>query len=307
MQEIINNTWSINSINNFNVLNNKINNIENDLSSFKEEVLKDNLENYNNTIWVSQSIISNWLTNQSMVLWVFSIIFAIVWIILAYKVNEMLTKITKKTEEISEKERIIEVKSKEIEEIKNSIDNNIWDIHEKIVEKETEKIINRLTEYPEDISNFFSSLATRKIDENYYNYFIKIIKDNDLKSSGQKDYIIQYMTIIFQHFSEKIFIDNDSDVWLYFNELSTFIFRNSFKKELFDITSNLTTKFIKKYKNEYQNRFSEYLQLLNTWNYLDKDDKKIKEEIKLIFKNNNELNLLEEIWSDINIDFNIDK
>jgi len=37
----------------------------------------------------------------------------------------MLTKITKKTEEISEKERIIEVKSKEIEEIKNSIDNNI--------------------------------------------------------------------------------------------------------------------------------------------------------------------------------------
>jgi len=72
------------------------------------------------------------------------------------------------------------------------------------------------------------------------------------------------MTIIFQHFSEKIFIDNDSDVWLYFNELSTFIFRNSFKKELFDITSNLTTKFIKKYKNEYQNRFSEYLQLLNT-------------------------------------------
>jgi len=37
----------------------------------------------------------------------------------------MLTKITKKTEEISEKERIIEVKSKEIEEIKTSIDNNI--------------------------------------------------------------------------------------------------------------------------------------------------------------------------------------
>jgi len=72
------------------------------------------------------------------------------------------------------------------------------------------------------------------------------------------------MTIIFQHFSEKMFIDNSSDVWIYFNELSSLIFRNSFKKELFDITFNLTTKFLKKYKNEFQNRYSEYLQLLNT-------------------------------------------
>ncbi|MFZ5341052.1 MAG: hypothetical protein ACOZBL_00305 [Patescibacteria group bacterium] len=79
--------------------------------------------------------------------------------------------------------------------------------YERIKEEETKDLFDRLKDYPEDINNMFSKLATRKLDEKY---FIKL-KDNYEKNNISKDpnrfYLEMYLILIFQHFPISLFLE----------------------------------------------------------------------------------------------------
>lgn len=246
-------------------------------------------EYYNKTIDSANSINDKWLSIQSNILAFFSIIVAVVWILLFY-VNIIFNKIKTNKEEV---DRVLD----ETKKIKEYVDNNPWIIYEKILEEETRYIFERLENNPEHILNFFSKLTTRKKLD--FKYFEKL-KNLYLNSVIQKKW--NYLILLLQYFFCNVFLEED--LWNAFINHPTII-RSFFKKEAEDISFEISHVFIS--NNLYEDekcrlRLSDFFKkLFKNRQFGDENKILLKNEVIKIFEKENKKEIIDKILSDNNL------
>lgn len=305
----------------------KIETISNELSWFKGEY-KNITQQYKNISDLSSNIIDKWLARQSQILAIFAFLITIIWIALSIIIDRYYMKVkdiktnsevihkatedihiaTKKIFSIMENEIgivektaiVIDNSLKEVKNIQEEIEKYPDKIYQKIINEETKYIFKRLNDYPEDIHNFFSKLATREIDWGYYTDILNLFNNENVQENP--DLKISYMTLIYQHFYEKIFTTEDEEIWKNFIVLWWSVFRSCFPKELEDISIALWTIVMLHSNTTYKQRYSEYIQKLNeTW-ILSKKDNNLYKKIYNTFINQWKKDLFVEICNNVSLD-----
>jgi len=263
-------TWN----NKDNIQDTKIESIVSDLSWIKndyEHIDQKILDYYDRVVGSANSIISNGLTNQSNMLTMFSVIWSIVWIwiwlyvsYVWYKVKNIKDdseKLLNLMKDISEwcKANIINAKEylesskktlEETEIIQKEIENYPDKIYQRILDAETQYIFNRLGKYPRDISNFFTKLATREVDKNYFSVY----REN-WNSTTDDD----YQMLSYQHMPSDLFVSDDA-YWGWFLLTLNTILSCAYGPEI-EFSSKEIIKTYFKEAPKYEIRLKEYL----TW------------------------------------------
>lgn len=103
------------------------------------------------------------IAQQQTGLTIFSITFTIISILLGIYITWILSKI-----------QIIKNDAKEIElEVQSMLEKKSEELYQRIQDADTNSIFKRLKEYPEEIQNVFSMLATRKISTIHFDFLKK--------------------------------------------------------------------------------------------------------------------------------------
>ena len=246
----------------------RIENISNDLSLFKNEYKNIN-QRYKDIADLSSNIIDKWLNRQSLILWLFSSIITIIWIILWVIINSYYKKVKDikiDSEEIlkdmkkwlfdcknylSESEGYLQKSEnilKETEEIQKEIENYPDKIYERILNAETKYMFDRLKKYPKDISNFFTKLATRQIPNNYF---------TDFKNGRNITQDYNYIILSYQHMPSEIFLSDD-EYWKAFIQEINNVINCAYDIEIEFSSKEILREYIKD-TPKHENRFKEYL------------------------------------------------
>lgn len=281
--------------------NQKIEIIFNELSWFKSDFSKfkgdyisiDNkmFEYYKKVVDWWDNTIANSLTTQWIILALFAVAIAVLGWILSRNIDRKYDKIEK-----------IGIKTKwiltEANKIKTRSDDNSKMLYNQVLEQEAEYIFDRLREYPEDVNNFFQTLATRNyLNEKYFKKFLELYRIiwDEYKSS--------YLTLIYQHFPDKLLISSDDDIWQWFISNFDEILYRSYTKERRQCTEKIVYTLTKNDMGIYKNRFSEYIMNLSKTKYLEKNDNELLKIIVNTFKINNKEDVLEEVCNNISLDY----
>lgn len=179
-------------------------------------------------------------------------------------------------------EKIKEMKNT-VENVRKAIEGHTTDLYQKLKREETQNLLNRLEEVPEDITNICNLLLSRDLIETDYIYlrnpYLRIKKNRPLDVNAEENYMILFM----QHFPYKALKDSDIKEDMIININS----------------SNLNNMFSKDIKNF----FDQILKYLKESNIDDPQNKIIIQNLfynysKSRFKDNVELqNYIKEILS----------
>lgn len=164
--------------------------------SNKLEYQRNQIDSQTSLIDTSFDGVSSQLSASSNFIGIFGVIIAIFSIGLSIFVSRIarnISKISQDNETLLQRNVTIKL---EIEELSKKILNDSKGLYKVMRTEEANHILDRLISVPEDISNVFSNLASRELDENHFlqmkEAYIQI-KDND-------EFAIPYLIQFFQHF-----------------------------------------------------------------------------------------------------------
>ncbi len=197
-----------------NSFNNDSIRLELENTKIKVEKLNQNIFQYNNAnseidrkldnhIQLQNSFSSN-LSNQldtlNSGLTIWGILFGLLGVLLAAYITYMqyiTRQLLKKTKKIKS----------EVTAMQADINSNLDIIYEKLNQKEIDYILNRIKLVPQDVEHLFSSLASRDLNDKYFYQFKDIL--NEWDKTTNKDSIASLITLIAQHFPNKLILDED--------------------------------------------------------------------------------------------------
>ena len=238
--------------------NEKIKELENKLIETKS-LIKDQLyDQYDKTVGVTNEIANKWLTYQTVILSVFSIILIVLWIILTVIVTNILNDVKKNKEEVQDRLSKVKNLKEEIIKIQEEIERYPDKLYQKILNKETEYIFGRLQKDPRDIGNFFGQLATREISTDYFNIFV---------DSWNKIHNDAYIVLSYQHMPANLFASSN-DYWNEFIENINNVISSAFDNEINFSSTEILKEYLKQ-PSKYTERRKVYITTLINMNKLN--------------------------------------
>lgn len=201
-------------------------------------------DQYANTVSATNDLANKWLTYQTIILSIFTVLLTIWWIYLGWLVNNRLSKI----EDIK---RQVDFLGKEIKETPEVLFYRLQNI-------ENDYIFDRLENFDDrDIENFFSILTSRKLDSRYADNLINLYrKTSTAWGKGNSD---DYFVLLVQHFPERVFLDND--LWIEFKNSFYGILNRYYTKEIAFVMSKISLTAEK--STWYFDRFKEFISIVN--------------------------------------------
>jgi len=258
---------------------NSINELSNKFQNIKDDF--ENQEKLNIKIFDG---INSQISATSYNLTVFGILFAIA----ALGLGAYVTYIERKVVRIKEEnqELLVEAKSikKEILDVNENIQKDIYSLFLKIKRQETVHILDRLIKIPEDISNLSQSLLSRELEKEDYlvlkeaylklkNKTLKIEEDENQEEDIfdlALDYKASYKLLFFQHFLDLSIKDDliSNDLIDYYDSAVGSAFENDILKSTKDfMTSIMEVGFKTKTKE-----INAYMKALSLSNFQCSDD-----------------------------------
>lgn len=173
--------------------------------------LKDLLSHSNDTI-------ANEIAISDRFLSIASIVFALTALLIGVYITWCSNKMDKMKKSVEQKERDI-IRLKEIVESTNrQIQDDIHGVYERLRLEDTNTLIERLRQVPEDISNIINLLLSRDLPETSFSILREAYDKVDKPA-----YIKKYFVLFFQHFADRILKDSKLRSYLIknINELAT--------------------------------------------------------------------------------------
>lgn len=198
-------------------LQTRIDEINDQLSSSKEkqELLDTHVLQLTRLIEASNSSINNSLDASSRFLTIVSIVIALLGVAVAgyvtylsNKVKAMVETIRQSGEYVSNINKEVSIKQKEVSELVDEVNNNIGSLYSRIRREDTKAFLNRLIEVPEDINNIIELLSARNLEsEDFFllrQAYLKLLEiegvDNQLEDYSYSGGVDGYLSLFFQHF-----------------------------------------------------------------------------------------------------------
>ncbi len=149
--------------------------------------------------------VSTEISAASYIIGIFGIILTIVSIGLGIYVSRIVknVKAMKDDSQLLLQENIL-IKQ-ELETLSEKITKDSRGLYKLVRNEESNHMIERLISVPEDVTNLFSSLASRELEPNH---FLKL-KEAFLQIKNDSDYNSLYLTLFFQHFSGLSILDSE--------------------------------------------------------------------------------------------------
>lgn len=180
------------------------------------QCINDNVNSIKRIVDVSNSTIANEISAVNTMLVAFTIGLSVIGILLGIYISWLKNRVSKMSDNISEKEQTIIELAKIVEETENKIQSDISSLYAKLRKEETITFLNRLEEEPEDISNLGDLLLARSLDETGFpimkRAFMKLLTmGEEINESGllSFSYREQYTIQFFQHYLMQSMLDND--------------------------------------------------------------------------------------------------
>lgn len=183
--------------------------------------------------------ISNQLSASSNSLSLFGILFGV----LAIAIGFYVTYIERKIVALKEKNIYLLNETKlvkdEVVEINRLIQQDIEGLYKKIKREETSHILDRLIKVPHDITNLMSNLLSRELDKADFDKLkISFQKINP----NEKDIIMRYQILFFQHFSDLAL--KDKTINPFFTEVIPHAIECSFENDIMKSTNDIFSYLI---------------------------------------------------------------
>lgn len=180
------------------------------------QCINDNVNSVKRIVDVSNSTIANEISAVNTMLVAFTIGLSVIGILLGIYISWLKSRVSKMSDNISEKEQTIIKLAKTVEETEKKIQSDISGLYAKLREEETITLLHRLKEEPEDIINLGKLLFARSLDDTGFpimkQAFMKLmtmgpeINEGDLFNLSYRE---QYTIQFFQHYLMQSMLDND--------------------------------------------------------------------------------------------------
>ena len=148
------------------------------------------------------------ISGASYALVIFTIVVMVGGILLGFYITLVERKVRNLT---NENKSILDTHLKikeDVERLNKNINKNMAELYDKLKREETNALVARLVQVPEDITNLFSNLASREIHSELYPEFKKAYQN--VKGDQRSGFLRgSYLTLFFQHFPALAFFDED--------------------------------------------------------------------------------------------------
>lgn len=276
-----------------NNFNSRIENIENSRKDFENNINKTLLENQQKINDQTINSISVQLDSASYNLTIFGILFSIAAIILGFYVTYIERKIVKISEENKELLSKNQNIKKEVENLNELIQKDIYGLFLKIKREETLHILDRLLKIPKDITNVCESLLSRELLPDDFiklkNAFLSL-PEND--QDDNDDYKHSYNSLFFQHYFDLALLDND--LRKHMVEFIPIGINQSFENDIILSSKNFITLLNKKGIKEFSKEINQFFKGLSKYQF-----SKFTPVYDLFCENLKDKNLIFELLSEV--------
>lgn len=145
----------------------------------------------------SQNFLSNAIASSDRFLSVASIAITIIAIALGVYITWCQNRVVKIKKIVEDKETEIQLLKKEVDSTNKQIQGDLSSLYKKLRREETVTLLNRLVQVPEDINNIARFLLIRDLEVEDFNQ----LNEAFAKIKNDKDYVIPYLIVLFQHFA----------------------------------------------------------------------------------------------------------
>lgn len=201
------------------------------------EILENQVNNLKGLLSHSNDTIANEIAISDRFLSIASFVFALTALLIGVYITWCSNKMDKMKKSVEQKEQDI-IRLKEIVESTNrQIQDDIHGVYERLRLEETNTLIERLRQVPEDISNIINLLLSRDLPETSFSILREAYDKVDNPA-----YIKDYFMLFFQHFADRILKDLKLRSYLIenINELVQYAFKNDIIKTTDDIVNSMS-------------------------------------------------------------------
>ncbi|RKF05080.1 hypothetical protein C8N26_0480 [Tenacibaculum lutimaris] len=222
----------------------------------------------NQTVLIDTSFdgVSSQLSASSYFIGIFGIIIALFSIGLSIYVSRMsrnIKNISLDNETLLQKNVTIK---QEIELLSEKIVNDSTGLYKVMRTEEANHILDRLISVPEDISNMFSNLASRELNDNH---FLQM-KEAYTQIKDDEEFADSYLIQFFQHFAGLSVIDEEIKDNL-LSKLDMCV-KCSFKNDIVNSTQNYISALQKKGLNNSKSEINIFVKIIENSKYKDLEE-----------------------------------
>lgn len=161
--------------------------------------------------------------------------------------------------------RNIEIKES-VEALSEKITKDSKGLYKIIRNEESNHLLDRLISVPEDIANLFYSIASRDLELVHF----QKLKEAYLQVKNEENFSVDYLTLLFQHFSGLSILDNDLKSE-FIKSLET-SFKNSYKNDLIKSVKDLFTSIGELDLSNYKDEINIYVEHLCKHKYCEMEE-----------------------------------
>lgn len=201
------------------------------------EILESQVASLKDLLSHSNEMIANEIAISDRFLNIASIVFALTALLIGVYITWCSNKMDKMKKSVEQKEQDI-IRLKEIVESANrQIQDDIHGVYKRLRLEETNTLIDRLRQVPEDISNIINLLLSRDLPETSFTVLREAFDEVE-----EPVYKIKYFMLFFQHFANRILKDLNLRSYLTENigQLVQYAFKNDIIKTTDDIVNSMS-------------------------------------------------------------------
>jgi len=227
-----------------NALENQLRELEKNYYEEKIKFLEEQISFQKNSTEQAFNTISTQLDASTYWVSIVSVILALIAIAIGIFINKKEKQVVQIKGEVEQLLRETKIVKESVVQINDDINHNLSNLYKKLRREETQTILNRLLQVPQDISNLGQQLVSRELEKEDFDTLKKAYLKVKELSVKQKDikYIAGYLALFFQHFldlsikDESIGNDILNDDFFHFLECS---FENDVKKSTEDFMTTI--------------------------------------------------------------------
>lgn len=212
---------------NFGSLQNEIGRLKEEINDLKSRQVYQSEQINNQTGMLDTAFdgISAELSASSYFIGIFGIIIAIFSVGLSIYVARIESNVkTMRSDNETLLQKNIQIKE-DLELLSEKITKDSKGLYKLVRNEESNHMIERLISVPEDIANLFSSLASRDLEKEHFHK----IKEAFIQLDETSEYYLEYLKLIFQHFSDLAILDENIKP-KFMKELG-YLFSSAFKND----------------------------------------------------------------------------
>ncbi len=247
--------------------NNKVESLTRDVQKLHEDQIRtsESLRTQKSLIETTFNGVSTQLSASSIFVGIFGIVIAVFSIglsIYVSRISRNIQNISKDNEILLQKN--IDIKS-DVESLSEKITKDSTDLYTIIRNEESNHILQRLIEVPEDMGNVFPLLASRDLELSHYSQLKEAynqLDDEFIKSS--------YLILFFQHFAGTTIIDSDLSEDLLKN-LGECI-QSSFKNDIVNASNHFFRKIVDQGIQDYKIAINKFVKEFSKSKFSELED-----------------------------------